>query len=138
MIKLDFPSATVSRGNLPSGARAVLYGVVISFVFTLVVFVVFAFLLTYTPVPDSSIDAVVFVTTVFAVMLSGIISGRCATSRGWLKGAVGGMAYVIILYILGAVFGNGFVFDKHAGALAATGFLSGAFGGVVGINLKKN
>lgn len=138
MIKLDFPITAATRGFLPSGVKSVIYGIALSFIFTFAVFVVFALLLTYTPMPDSLIEAVVFATTVFAIMLSGLMVGRRANSRGWLNGAVGGLAYVLILYIIGAVFENGFVFDKHVGALLATGFLSGAFGGVVGINLKKN
>jgi len=50
---------------------------------------------------------------------------------------VGGVIFVFILYILGALFVTGFVFDKHVVALLLVGFLSGAFGGIVGINMKK-
>ncbi len=138
MMKLDFTSTATSRRRMPSGMRVLVGSVAKALIFTFAVFIVFAVLLTYTPLPDTTIEAVVFVTTIFAVILAGIMVGRRATSRGWLSGAVSGLAYVLVLYIIGAVFVNDFVFDKNVFALAATGFLPGAFGGVVGINLKKN
>ncbi len=137
MPKFDFFSATDARYASPLNAMSVLKSLLISYGFTFVVFAVFALLLTYTSMPDSIIGTVVFVTMVFAIMLSGFMVARRATSRGWLNGAVGGLLYVLFLYILGALFVTGLVFDKHVVMLLIIGFLSGAFGGIVGINMKK-
>ncbi len=137
MPKLDLSGVVPRSSTSPFGLVSVLKSLVISFGFTLVVFVVFALLLTFTNLPDSIIGTVVFVTMVVAVMLAGFSAARNATSRGWLNGAVGGLLYVAILYILGAVFVTGFVFDKYVLALLAVGFLSGAVGGIVGINMRK-
>jgi len=137
MPKLDFFGTAYQHSTSPLSLTSVLKSLVISFGFTFAVFAVFALLLTYTGLPDSIIGTVVFITMIFAVMLAGYTVARNATSRGWLNGAVGGLIYVFILYILGALFVTGFVFDKHVVALLIVGFLSGAFGGIVGINMKK-
>lgn len=137
MPKLDLSGVAQRNSTSPFGLVSVFKSLVISFGFTFVVFAVFALLLTYTGLPDSTIGTVVFVTMVIAVMLAGFMSARNATSRGWLNGALGGLLYVAILYMLGALFVTGFVFDKYVLSLLAVGFLSGAVGGIVGINMKR-
>ena len=137
MPKFDFFNATDTRYASPLNFMSGLKSLMLSYGFTFAVFAVFALLLQYTSLTDSIIGTVVFITMVFAIMIAGFTVARRATSRGWLNGAVGGMLYVLILYILGALFVTGFVFDKHVVALLIIGFLSGAFGGIVGINMKK-
>ena len=137
MPKLEFSGVVDRHSSLPASVISVLKSLGVSYGFTFAVFAVFALLLTYTGIPDSIIGTVVFVTMVFAVMISGFTTARGASSRGWLNGAIGGLMYVLILYILGVMFVTGFVFDKHVVALLVIGFLSGAFGGIVGINMKK-
>lgn len=128
---------TESRYSSPLNILNVIKALGIAFVFTGVVFAVFALLITYTSMPDSIIGMIVFVTMIFAIMVSGFVVARNATSRGWLNGAVGGLLYVLILYIIGALFQFGLVFDRHVAMLLLIGFLAGAFGGIVGINMKK-
>lgn len=137
MPKFDFFSATDAGYASPLSVVSVLKSLIISYGFTFAVFAIFALLLTHTSMPDSIIGTVVFVTMIFAIMLAGFTVARRASSRGWLNGAVGGLLYVLILYIIGALFVTGFVFDKHVVMLLIVGFLSGAFGGIVGINMKK-
>ena len=128
---------TESRYSSPLNVLNVLKALGIAFAFTGVVFAVFALLIVYTSLPDSIIGTVVFVTMIVAIMVSGFVVARNATSRGWLNGAVGGLLYVLILYIIGAMFRYGLVFDRHVAMLLIIGFLAGAFGGIVGINMKK-
>lgn len=137
MPKLEFVNGADTGKIIPLSLMCVIKSIIISYGFTFVVFAVFALLLTYTSMPDSIISTVVFITMIFAIMLSGFVMARKATSRGWLNGALGGMLYVLILYILGAMFVTGLVFDKHVVLLLIIGFLSGAFGGIVGINMKR-
>ncbi len=136
-MKLGFFATADNVKASPFGAMSVIKSIAVSYGFTFAVFAVFAVLLTYTSVPDTIIDTVVLLTMIFAVMISGFTTARRATSRGWLNGAVGGLIYVLILYIVGAMFVTGLVFDKNVVILMLIGFLSGAFGGIVGINMKK-
>lgn len=137
MPKMDFVGAVKERSTMPLSFMSVLKSLALSFGFTFAVFAAFAALLAYTGMPDSIIGTVVFLTMVFSIMIAGCTVARNATSRGWLNGAVGGLLHVAILYILGAMFVTGFVFDKHVISLLIIGFLSGAFGGIVGINMKR-
>ena len=137
MPKFEFLSEANSRNSSPLSLMSILKSLMFSYGFTLIVFTVFALLLTYTSMPDSIMGTVVFITMVFSVMIAGFMTGKRANSRGWLNGAVGGLLYVLILYIVGAVFVTGLIFDSHVLWLLIIGFLSGAFGGIVGINIKK-
>lgn len=137
MPKFEFFGESDSRSASPLSLISVLKALMVSYGFTFVVFTIFALLITYTPLPDSIMGAVVFVTMVLSVMIAGFMVGKRASSRGWLNGAVGGLLHVFILYIIGAMFVTGLVFDSHVAVLLLIGFLSGAFGGIVGINIKK-
>lgn len=137
MPKLNFLYAAKSGRVWALNPITALKSLAVAYGFTLAVFAVFAVLITYTSVPDAVIGTVVLVTMVFAVMLAGFSSSKGASSRGWLNGALGGLLYVFILYILGAVFVTGLVFGKNVIRLSAIGFFAGAFGGIVGINVGK-
>lgn len=137
MPKFEFFGEADSHSISPFSLISVLKSLMVSYGFTFIVFTVFALLLTYTSMPDSIIGTVVFITMIFSVMLAGFMIGKRANSRGWLNGAIGGLLHVLILYIIGAMFVTGLVFDSHVILLLVIGFLSGAFGGIVGINVKK-
>ncbi|MBE7030176.1 MAG: TIGR04086 family membrane protein [Ruminococcaceae bacterium] len=111
--------------------------IAIALLFTILVFVIFALLITYTNVPETAVSTVVLLTTLFSVMLSGmLVSGR-ATNRGWFHGAVAGLCYMLMVYLAGAILFTGPVFDRRVVWMILIGFLAGAFGGIIGINLKK-
>lgn len=137
MPKLNLFNVAESRRLWALNPATVLKSLAVSYGFTFAVFFVFALLITYTSVSDSIIGTVVLITMIFAVMIAGFSSSKGATSRGWLNGATGGLLYVALLYILGALFVTGFDFGKNVIWLLVIGFFAGAFGGIVGINVKK-
>ena len=136
MSRFDFSGACDVRMRAFS-PRAVLKSIVISYAFTFIVFLVFAAIITYTGFPEMYIDTVVIITTILSVLISGMAVSVGARSRGWLNGGIGGFVYMLVLVVLGMVFSDGALFDKSDVLMLILGFVLGAIGGIIGINMKR-
>ncbi len=112
-------------------------GVFIAYIITMVIFLIFAVLITYTDFPENSIPTVVVATTILSIMAGGAWVARKASNKGWLNGSVLGLTYMIILYIISAIALTGFAFDRYVIYMLFMGFFTGAFGGITGINIKR-
>lgn len=136
MSKFDFSGASDVKARAFS-PRAVLKSIIISYAFTFIVFAVFAAVITYTSFPEMYTDTVVVITTVLAIIISGMAVSAGARSRGWLNGGIGGFVYMLVLLVLGIVFSDGAVFDMKDVLMLVSGFVLGAVGGIIGINMKR-
>ncbi|MGE4283977.1 MAG: TIGR04086 family membrane protein [Clostridia bacterium] len=136
MEKLKFSSLQnlTSENNVSVGT--VLKGIILAYMITLVVFLIFAILITYSDFSENAIPTVVVVTTVLSIIFAGARVARKAKSKGWLNGAISGITYMVILYFISCLALTGFVFDKYVIYMLILGLFSGAFGGIIGINLK--
>ena len=98
---------------------------------------IFSFILTYTDFPEKTISPIVLILTVISVALAGLLTAKHRASGGWLAGAVTGLLYMLILFCIGGIAFDTVTFGVNTFAMFALGMLSGAFGGILGINLKK-
>lgn len=106
----------------------------ISVLFTLASFAIFSVIITYTSLSEASGDIVVTAVTLIAVMLSGFEAAKKSSSRGWLWGLIGGIAYITTVYITGlAINGNSGISTKVISFFLISGTI-GALGGIIGIN----
>ncbi|WHH59030.1 TIGR04086 family membrane protein [Petroclostridium sp. X23] len=123
-----------SENNVNIGT--VLRGIILAYIITLIIFLIFAVLITYSNFPESAIPTVVVATTVLSIMIAGANVARKARNRGWFNGAISGATYMIVLYFISCLALTGFVFDKYVIYMLILGLFTGAFGGIIGINLK--
>ncbi len=112
-------------------------GILISYLITIPLFIIFAFVLTYTSFPEKYISPVVLITTVISVIAAGSIISRNARNRGWLNGAAVGILYMILLYLLSSIVFRDFGVNRYVLTMLVIGILAGAIGGIIGINLKS-
>ncbi len=114
---------------------AISSGVAIGFAITLILFIGYAILLTYSDVTEKNLELFITLTTLISVIVAGFDSAKASTSRGWFWGIMAGAIYAIILFFISS-FLNEFTFDSRS---ATTFFLSiagGGLGGILGINIK--
>lgn len=104
---------------------------------SLLLLFVLAFSVTYSDMPESFIAGAVLAITVISNIAGGFIAAWRADNKGWLHGSIGGLIYMIILYILRFSL-TGMYNPVNVVGMLATGFFAGAFGGVLGINISKN
>lgn len=111
--------------------------IVISYAVSFILVLSLAALVVYTDVPERAGTIGVEVTTFVGSFICGLLMGRNKKSCGLLCGGIIGAVSIAGLLLLGlAVYGEtadmGNALVKISG-----GFLSGAFGGVLGVNTGK-
>lgn len=96
-----------------------------------------ALLIAYTPVSESLSGTLVFACVAISAMFCGMISSKSVKSKGYLKGALGGIIYISLLYILSSVICGKCTFTVHTMLMFFTGIFAGALGGIFGINMQS-
>ena len=118
-------------------ALSILKCVGLAYVITLLIFLVLAIFLTYTEFPETMIPAVTVVGTLISIMFAGSSVARRARTKGWLNGAIAGLTYMVILYLISSLTVAGFAIDQYVILMFIAGMVAGALGGIVGINIRK-
>ena len=104
---------------------------------TLLIFFVCSLLLTYTGLKEESIPFTVIITVVLSTAVAGALYARLTNQKGYLNGAFVGFMYVLVLYVVSLLTAGRFQFSPYILILLAIGVFSGAFGGIMGINLLR-
>ncbi len=129
-------------GNKENNSRGISLGIMLkgigfSYMLTIPLFAVFSLILSRMEFSESYIDSAVLITSVISIFIAGMLSSFSKRSRGWLNGLFAGLVYMLILYIISSmVFGN-FSINRYVVTMILIGGISGAIGGIVGVNMKR-
>jgi putative membrane protein (TIGR04086 family) len=129
---------TGGNPNLSGGSNliVIIRAIIFSYIVTIPIFIIFALILAYTNFPEKLIVPVVVVTTIISVLTAAFSVTRKAETRGWLNGGIVGFIYMFILYILSSIVYDNFTINKYVLTMVLIGVLTGAIGGMLGINSK--
>lgn len=128
----SFIKETKATGAVMRFAKAFAIGIC----FAAAAFLIFSLLICYTPLSESFIPVISLSVTVLSVMLCALYSTKGAKCRGYLRGGLSGLCYAFLLYLISAIYADGFFFNSYAFVLMAIGIFGGAFGGILGINMQ--
>lgn len=117
--------------------KAVAKAIACALALTVVIFAVFAAVISFSTVSEEAADAMVTIATAAGIALSGIISAGGAQCKGWLSGAIGGFLYIFAVWLIGAFASRGFVLTERAAVMFLLSIVIGAFGGIIGINVRR-
>lgn len=115
----------------------ILKGLITSYIFTFISFMLFAILLSFTNIPDSTIPNIILVISILGILIGSATCTRFAHSQGLVWGAIVGLLYSLFLYLLSSILLVGFSSGMSTIYLILCSTLFGSIGGIVGINLKK-
>lgn len=115
----------------------ILKGLATSYIFTFISFLIFSFILTFTNISDSNIPNIILIISILGILIGSATCTRYAHSQGLLWGAIVGLSYSLLLYLLSSLLLVGFSSGMSTIYLILSSILFGGIGGVVGINLKK-
>ncbi len=118
------------------GLKMILKGILVSYIITVPAFILFAFILSCTDFPVKYIRAVVILLTIASITVAGAASTRKVKSKGWFNGGIVGFIYILILYIFSSIAFSDFRIGGNVLTMLVIGILTGAIGGIIGINLK--
>ncbi len=129
---------SAEAGGFPSVASGFFKGVGIAALFTFLAFAVFALILSYTPLPESTIPYIAFVSHAVGAVMSGFIPARKAGTKGLLTGGVSALLYMLVIWLVASLVSDGFYMGRHILTMFAVSLIFGAIGGILGVNFKAS
>ncbi len=117
-----------------SPLTALLKGIVISYCITMVVFIIFALLLTYTDISENLISPAALITTAICCVVCGFVTAKKAKSKGLMLVILSGGCYMLIIFTLGITTIPAYELNKNMLISLCLALGGGAVGGIVGVN----
>ena len=115
---------------------SVLKGSIISFLTTIIALTIFATFLTYTNLSENTIKPVIITVTGISILIGSSIGTRKLRKNGLVTGALIGMIYILIIYLLSSIINSNFSLSWISEIMIITGIIGGIFGGIIGVNTK--
>lgn len=112
-------------------------GVLLAVAFTLVTFAAFACILAYSALSQGAIPVIATVTEAIGALIAGFCTARRKGNSGLLSGLLAGVGYMLILWVIALLAGDGFSMGAHSLSMLLFSALGGVVGGVLGVNLKS-
>lgn len=116
----------------------ILKGSICSIIISLVFMLIFAILLCYTNMQESTMVPVIFVITGISILIGSMISTTKVKKNGLLNGGIVGFIYMLILYLVSSLFLADFLINFNSIIMIIVGIVAGMVGGIIGINSHKN
>ena len=115
----------------------ILKGTLISIILTLILLFIFATILTYTNIAETTIPAVIIVITAISLLIGSSIASRKMKKSGLLNGAIIGGLYLLVIYIISSITSGSFAMTLKSIIMIIVGIAFGILEGIVGVNSKK-
>ena len=117
--------------------KNVIKGTIISIVTTLLLFLVFAAILTYTNISETTIFPVIVVITGISILLGSSLGNIKIRKNGLLNGGLIGLIYMLVLYFISSCFIGDFSLNSNSFILIIAAIFAGMLGGIIGVNISK-
>ena len=113
---------------------SIIKGVVISFLFTIILLTIFAILLVFTDLTESTIKPVIITVTGISILVGSSFGTKKLKKNGLVNGAIIGCTYIFIIYIISSILNGNFSVNLISLIMIVVGILGGILGGIIGIN----
>ncbi len=114
---------------------SILKGSAISIILSIILLTIFALLLTYTTLSESTIVPVVLTITGISILAGSTISSRKIKKNGLISGGAIGLIYILFLYLASSICFAGFSFSIYSLIMLVVGIITGIIGGIIGVNI---
>jgi putative membrane protein (TIGR04086 family) len=111
-------------------------GIILSYIVTIPLFLIFAFILSHTNFPEKYVTTVVIIVTIISILIASSTVTKNAKNKGWLNGTIVGFTYMLALYVISSLVLDNFQINRYIITMTVIGVLTGAIGGIIGINIK--
>ncbi len=111
-------------------------GLLISFIMTILILLVFSIILTFTNISEKTIVPVIIISTAISILIGSSISNIRIKKNGILNGALIGGGYILILYLLSSILNARFNLNIQSIIMISVGVVFGILGGIIGVNKR--
>ena len=116
--------------------KGVIKGVVISYIFTIVMCLIYAVVLTYTNVQENTIPPVIIVITAVSIFIGSTMGNYKIQKNGLLNGALVGLIYIVTIYLISSILNGYFTLNMASIIMVVLSILFGILGGIIAVNRK--
>lgn len=110
----------------------ILKGSFLAIVVTFIFLFIFAIILTYSNIPESTITPIVIAITVISILIGSIISARNIGKNGMINGGAVGLIYISFIYITSSIMFSGFQLSTKSIIMITFAIIAGIIGGAIG------
>ena len=115
--------------------NAVLYGTISIFIFAIISSSIFAFILRFTALQETSIQYVITAMSFIALFIGGFIAGGKGQQKGWFLGGLTGFIYALLIFLY-QFLGLDSLFNVEQIIYYVCYILISMMGGILGVNLS--
>ena len=112
----------------------IIKGVIISFVSTIVLLLIFSILLTYTNISENFIAPTIIVITAISIFIGSTIGNFKMNKNCFANVTLIGGIYLISIYLLSSIINQNFSLTLQSIIMIVAGIVCGIFGGILGVN----
>lgn len=112
----------------------ILKGTGFAVVITLILLLIYSCLLTYTNINEKTMPAVVIIVTALSIFVGSFISSSNIKKNGLTNGALVGLIYILVIYLLSSIISGNFGLSIASGIMIIASVMAGAIGGIIGVN----
>ena len=140
-MKMKAKARAVKESNSTGGFHLIgliAKGTLISLCISLILVLVFAFLLKFTNIPESIIFPINQVIKGISIFLGVFISLRKSKELGLVSGLLIGLIYTILAFLVFSILAGTFTFDITLLTDIVFGAIIGAICGIISVHIKKS
>lgn len=126
----------ITEEKINNNLIRIIKGSLFSIVISLVLLLIYACLLSFTNISETTIIPVVIIISGVSILIGSSISSFKIKKQGMLNGTLVGLIYMLLIYILSSIFITGFGVDISSIIMILVGMITGMIGGIIGVNIK--
>lgn len=107
----------------------------LAFLLTIILLLILTTLLTFTSLKEDNITLINTIIMILSIVVGSISLAFKVDEKGWLNGGLIGILYFVILVLINFLFIKPFIFDIYTIGKLFICLISGAIGGMIGVNL---
>lgn len=110
---------------------------ILSILLTFIALLLLSAVLNFTDVSENIISPSIIVISSVCIMIGSFIVSKKIKEKGILNGAILGILYMFVLYIISSIANGSFALNVSSLAMIGIGVIAGIFGGILGVNLNN-
>ncbi len=114
----------------------IIKGSIIALILTIIMLTIYAVVLSYTNISEDSMVPVVMTIIGMSILISSSLTNLKIKKKGILNGAVIGLIYILVLYIISSIITGVFSLNTNSIIMIIVSILTGMIGGIIGVNIK--
>jgi len=116
--------------------KNIVKGVVISFITTIILFLILAVILANTSISENVINPSIIVLSSISIFLGASSIARKMQKKGIIIGGLIGFIYMILIYIISSILSGDLSLSVYSIIMILASIFMGGIGGILGVNLN--